>query len=412
MIKLLEHGYNWAAHQGPEKPVRSPNPFVAIDDETLRDGLQGAQLDAHPSTGQKKIYLENVDKFVEHADIGFPGSESEHQKELEELIRFTQDRRMNMTLSVAGRGSAESDIKPIAELAHKTGYSLEADLFLDGSIYRSTLEKWDRQEKFKQLAGNIAFLKSQNLPVMFVPERATSTPPDELFEICKIAIESGADRIALADTVGIAAQHGIQNLLRWSFAELGAQYPDIKWDAHFHNDRGLATANCLVAAHEGIDRVHTTVFCLGERPGNADLGQVLLNFNLAGYRDTDLRELTPFMQLASDLLKFPIPVNAPVYGDSAHKTASGVHASALFKEQANEGQHTIYLAYPPESVGSKPGVEIGPFSGAANVRYKLRDLGLPATDEKIQEILTEAKHSRGILPDSTIFQIVKRNGHK
>lgn len=395
--------YNWSRHDGPIQPVCLPKKSVEIDDETLRDGLQGTQLDSHPTTSQRQTYLLLANKFVDHADIGFPGGEGDHKEQIAELIKFSLDKGLDLSLSCAARAAVESDIKPIIDLSHQSGgYPLEADIFLDVSEYRAALEGWDRKEKLSALAGNIKRLKKHNLPVMFVPERATSTPPEELLEACKIACDLGVDRICIADTQGIAASRGITNIFRWSLEELGSQYPNVKWDGHFHNDRGLGLANCITAVDEGVDRVHATSFCIGERSGNVDLAILLLNLNMAGFREDDLTGLRKFTQLVSNLLSYEIPPNMPVYGEGAFSTASGVHASAVDKEAMSDGIHRTYFPINPNLVGGKARVEVGPFSGSANVIFKLREMGIYPDDDVVKKILMEARKGRNLLSDTTI----------
>src|SRR3989344_395755 len=406
--------YDWSKHDGPSSPVKVPSSYVEIDDETLRDGLQGIQLETHPSLENKRIYLRLASQFVDHADIGFPGSEDQHRNEIAQLIAFVQDKKLGLTLSTAGRGAVESDIMPIIQISHELdGYPLEADIFLDGSHLRAQVEGWDRKEKLDQLKTNLKLLRQHNLPVMFVAERATSTSPEELAEIFGIAADLGVDRLCVADTQGRADHRAISNIFRWSFNEF-AKYPNVKWDAHFHNGRGLGISNCLIASEEGIDRVHVTSFCIGEGPGNADLATLLVNLNLSGYRNTDLRELNHFSQVASELLNFPIPSNAPVIGKSSFATGSGVHAAALYKEATRNGSVGIYFPFPPGDVGASPDVKIGPFSGAHNVYMRLEKLGIEPTEEVVQAILNEAKSQRKLLTDETIKGISQQflNGVK
>src|SRR3989344_3029464 len=126
--------YDWSNHEGPTSQVKASVFPVEIDDETLRDGLQGIQLESHPSLEKKRIYLRLASQFVDHADIGFPGSEELHKKEIAQLISFVEARNLGISLSAAARGAMKSDIEPIIDISHGLdGYRLEADIFLDSS---------------------------------------------------------------------------------------------------------------------------------------------------------------------------------------------------------------------------------------------------------------------------------------
>ncbi len=409
----VEGIYNWAKHEGSPSPIRTPRADLEIDDETLRDGLQGIQLEQHPTTESKRIYLLNAAPFINHADIGFPGPQESRKKEVADLINLVIGNNLKITLSAAGVAArpVEEAINPIIDLSHQfDGYPLEADLFWDASSYRSDVEKWDRAEMMQRIKLNIQLLKNHNLPVMFVPERATDTSPAELAEVLTMAADLGVDRICIADSRGIANERATRNILRWSFEEIGSKYPDIKWDLHQHNDKNLGVSNCLIAAEEGIDRVHATAFCIGERAGNVDLLILTLNLNEEGYRnDRNLVNVDRFAHLASDVLNYPIPANTPVYGDDAFASGSGIHASAIGKEQQLGRDYLLYFPFNPETVGRKPRIEVGRMSGRSNVQFKLRELGILETPELVADILDAAQEGTGYLSNTTIRGIAQRH---
>lgn len=396
--------YDWSKHKGPTEPVRLPSASVEIDDETLRDGMQGTQFENQEeiSPDANKQYIQIAAPFIDHADSGFPGSHENHRDRIKDVIRNSLTKGLGTTFSCAARGSAMEDIRPIIEISHQLdGYPLEADIFLDSSTYRAKAQGWDREEMLLRLKDNILLLKQHNLPIMFVAERATATPPDELHDALKMAADLGVDRLCIADTQGRADHRGVVNIFRWSFVNF-SNYENIKWDGHFHNDLGLGAANSLAAVYEGANRVHATVIGIGERSGNVDLATMLVALQTRGFIDKNLQGLTEFYKKASEMFKLSIPVNLPAVGDSSHGTSSGVHASAIESEQNEQVAENIYFAYPPELVGARAKVEIGPMSGGANVRLKLRDLGIPSCQELEIELLKHAKEKGVILNDDTI----------
>jgi len=86
------------------------------------------------------------------------------------------------------------------------------------------------------------------------------------------AINTGVDRLRLADTVGVATPSEIAELVR-SIQVVGS----VEIGVHMHNDFGMATANSLAPLDAGADWADVTVLGLGERAGNARLEE------LAGY---------------------------------------------------------------------------------------------------------------------------------
>lgn len=406
--------YDWRQHEGNlEKPVRVLRSPIQIDDETWRDGMQGTQAAHHPNTDQKSTYIKSAADFgyVDHLDIGFPASGPTHRKEMVDLVNFSTTRKLPLTFSAAGRGAAIDDGKSILEVAQKTGNPLRADLFLDASSMRASVEGWDRDEKLRQTMKNIAFLKKEGLPVMFVPERASVTSPQELFEVCTMAAEEGVDRIAIADTTGVLDPIGTQKLLREVFENIGKRYPKIKFDFHEHNDLGMATGNCIVAAMEGVDGLHATARGVGERAGNTKLEELLVVLDIKGLRKIDGSHIQEFAQMAADILGLPIAPHEPIVGQRSTETASGVHASTYEKVRKGENLPDIYFPFHPEDYGLRPLVKVGPLSGLANVYALCERLGIKdVTEERARELLDIAKNEWRLLSEQDIRSIIGRNG--
>ena len=405
--------YDWSDHESPEKPVRIPVQIIKIDDETLRDGLQGTQLEQSITLNEKIIYLELAAPFVDHFDVGYPNSHKNQLNDALQVISHGLERNLRTTYSMAGRAPVWTDLHPMVEIFKQVehrldnGLTVRADIFFDSSSRRAKIEGWDREEMLSAIEANIKTLKQHGLRVMYVAEMATITPPNQLKESFERAINAGADVLCIADTTGIADQKAMRNISRWSLEEIGRVYEHIEWDAHCHNHLGLAVANSLTAVEEGFNEVHGTVLWLGEGPGNADNANLLTVLVVKGYLDRDLRGLKKFYAEASDLFGIPIPTSAPVVGRSAHRTSSGIHARAIEKQRETEESGNIYFAYPPEIVGDAASAEIGPSSSPANVRLKLLTWGIIPDDETIENLLEEAKRSGRILSENTISRITR-----
>jgi len=194
-------------------------------------------------------------------------------------------------------------------------------------------------------------------------------------------------------------------------SEVVGKNPNVKIDWHGHNDRGLGVANCIVAAEEGIDRVHATTLCIGERAGNVDLAQLILNLNLEGFRCDNLTRLQQFAEYSAKILNMTIPINAPVIGESAHTTSSGVHADAILKALAQRNHalaSEVYFAYDPARVGREIEIKIGPMSGKSNTKFVLEKLGVKPTEERIAAVLTAAKAGNRVLSNQEVIAIAQR----
>lgn len=402
--------YNWNKHAGSSVPVKPANTHVEIDDETWRDGMQGTQVEAHPNMAQRIQYFDIASRlgFIDHADIGFPASGKAHRDSMIGIIKHVQDKKLGITLSAAGRGNMVDDVRAILEVANATGYPLEADLFLDPTRYRAMRQGWDRNQMFADLIDNIKLAKSEGLPVMFVPERASSAFPEELIEVCKIAADLGVERIGIADTTGVLTPFGTSQILREAFQTIGGKYPDIKFDWHQHEDLKMGIANCIVAAQEGVDRLHAAARGIGERAGNVNLEQLLVVLNLQGLRVGDMTKIQEFAQMAAEILRVPILSHEPIVGERSTETASGIHANAILREQGQLGP-SMYLPFHPEDVGLVQHVRIGPLSGLANVYAFCTESGIPdVTEEDAKEILQVAHERWGLLTAKDVKSILGR----
>ncbi|NIP78089.1 MAG: 2-isopropylmalate synthase, partial [Gemmatimonadetes bacterium] len=98
----------------------------------------------------------------------------------------------------------------------------------------------------------VKFAVGEGLDVMYVTEDTTRAPPETLKQLYGTAIECGARRICLADTVGHATPNGVRQLVRFVRREIiEPSGEDVKLDWHGHRDRGLALPNALAAVEEG-----------------------------------------------------------------------------------------------------------------------------------------------------------------
>jgi 2-isopropylmalate synthase len=235
--------------------------------------------------------------------------------------------------------------------------------------------------------------------------------PDTLERLFIAAVEEGADRLVLCDTVGHSTPSGVRNLVGWTIAlleRLGVR-DRVKVDWHGHDDRGLSLVNGLVAAQAGADRVHGTVLGIGERVGNTPLDLMLVNLRLMGGTQHDLAPLAELTKLVSRACVRPIPVNYPVFGEDAFRTGTGVHAAAVIKAQSQGNDwlaDRIYSGVPAGWFGLKQEIQIGHQSGISNVRFWLKERGIEATDGVVDAVFAAAKATNRMLSDAEVMAAV------
>ena len=105
----------------------------------------------------------------------------------------------------------------------------------------------------------------------------------------------------------------------------------------------------------------------------------------------------------------PVPVNYPVIGDDAFRTATGVHAAAVIKARKKGDDwlaDRVYSGVPAAMVGREQKIEVGPMSGESNVEFWLRSRNIEPDAAKVEMVLAAAKASDHVLDDLEIENIL------
>lgn len=398
--------YDWNSCRGPEIPAGHR---VALNDETLRDGLQNPSV-RDPSIGEKIEILHLMESLgIETVNIGLPGAGQRAYADTEALAREIVNSRMKIRPNCAAR-THKNDIKPIIEISQRVGTPIEAATFLGSSPIRRLVEDWTVEHLLRITEEAVRFAVDGGIPVMYVTEDTVRTDPETVKALYSEAIRCGARAIVLCDTVGSATPEGSFNLVKFAVDEVVKPSGEkIRVDWHGHNDRGLAVANSLSAAAAGADQIHAAAISLGERVGNTPMELMLVNLRLLGLIDRDLSNLKKYSDAVAAATRTPIPANFPVVGRDAFRTATGVHASAIakaFKKNDPELANAIYSGVPSHLFGLEQVIEVGPLSGKSNVIFWLEKRGLPVTDELVERIYSAAKASDHVFSEKEITALV------
>jgi 2-isopropylmalate synthase len=384
---------------------------VTFFDETLRDGLQNPSV-RDPSIEDKLRILHLMDDLgIDEADIGLPGSSKRAFEDVLRLCKEITDCKLKIRVACAGR-TVVSDITPMIEISQRAGIPVEVYAFIGSSPIRQFAEDWDAESIAKKSAEAIDVAVKAKLPVAYVTEDTTRSRPEVLSTLFKTAIDHGATRLCLSDTVGHATPDGVRNLIRFTqsiIAGTGAKGIGIDW--HGHNDRGLSLENALWALEFGADRVHGTALGIGERVGNAPMELILLNMKLLGLLDRDLTKLMEYCKAVAEAVGWNVALNYPLVGRDAFRTATGVHAAAIIKAMQKGDAwlaDRIYSGVPAGMFGRKQEILIGFMSGASNVNYYLRERGLEPDETLTKEILAAAKALDHIMTEEEVMAVVKR----
>lgn len=399
--------YDWNVKGHTRSPAMRR---VDLHDETLRDGIQCPSVH-DPDIDTKKQVVRLLDEVgVYSVNVGLPGAGPRAVADSTELVEVIRDEKLAIKPGCAAR-THPNDIAPIVDITQRTGVPVEVMTFLGSSPIRMYAESWD-EDKLEQLTRTAVKMGVEGgCPVSFVTEDTIRSHPTTLRRLFDAAVEEGATRLVLCDTVGHATPDGVYNLVHWVddlLVGLGAR-ETVQIDWHGHNDRGFGLINGLAAIEAGADRVHGCVLGVGERVGNTPIDLMLVNLKLWGSEDSDLSALSELCQVISDACHVPIPVNYPVFGRDAFRTGTGVHAAAVIKAEKRGDtwlSDLIYSGVPASWFGREQEIEIGHQSGMSNVKYWLHKRGLPVDDALVQAIFDHAKTTNRLLEDSEVMAVV------
>jgi 2-isopropylmalate synthase len=397
--------YDWNAIN---PALEKPNRRVSFDDETLRDGLQSPSV-REPEIGQKLelLHLMN-DLGLDTADIGLPGAGGTHAAGVERLAREIAEQRLKITPNCAARTHL-NDIRPIVDISQRAGVAIEACTFLGSSPVRFYAEGWTLDKLLELTETAVTFAVNAGLPVMFVTEDTTRAAPDVIRALYTTAIRCGARAVCVCDTVGHSTPDGARAVVSFVKSIIEEQGEKVRLDWHGHQDRGLGVINSIAAIQGGADQVHGSALGVGERVGNTPMDQLLVNLKLMGWIDNDLSKLGQYCKQAAEAVGWNIPLNYPVFGRDAFRTATGVHAAAVIKSLKkgdNELADLIYSGVPAGLFGLKQSVEVGPMSGKSNVIYWLESRHIEATDERVNRIYEYAKQAHAVLEENEVMALV------
>ena len=386
---------------------------VRLTDETLRDGLQSPSV-RDPSIEQKIEILHLMESLgINTLDLGLPGAGARAVEHVTALAHEIVANKMKITAYCAAR-TVESDIRPIAEIVQKTGLPIEVAAFIGSSPIRRYAEGWDGDFLLQTTEKAVKYAVSLGLEVMYVTEDTTRCDPATVKQLNSAAINCGARTLVLCDTTGHVTPVGAAALVKFVLEEVVKPSGEkIRVDWHGHCDRGLAIANSMAALVAGAGCVHATALGIGERVGNTQMDQMLVNLKLMGVAPWDRQDLTKLKQYCeavSVATGVPIPANYPVVGGDAFRTATGVHAAAVikaYKKKDIELANAVYSGVPSHYFGLEQVIDIGPMSGKSNVLFWLERRGLPASDEVVERIYKRAKGSDHTLTEGEILECVQ-----
>ncbi len=346
---------------------------IVLWDETLRDGEQMPGV--HFSPEEKLRIAERLsDAGVPLLNAGIPVVSEEEAR----AVKLVADAGLRAKVLAAGRTVA-GDVDAVV----RSGATHIAIFVAASNVHLRYKLKMTQDEVLQASVTTVRQAKDAGLHVAYVTEDTVRAPFDFVERLYRAVQEAGADRLVVADTVGIMTPL----TFRWYLEEFVRRVRPKDLSVHCHNDFGLATANTLTAVECGATAPHVCVNGLGERAGNASLEEVVMGLESlygvkTGIRTESLYELS---QLVEELSGVPIAANKALVGYNAFSHEAGIHTHGILANTLT------YEPLQPEVVGRRRQMILGKHTGKAALVEKLKERGITAPDPLLLELLRQVK---------------------
>jgi isopropylmalate/homocitrate/citramalate synthase len=365
---------------------------VGFYDTTLRDGEQTVGVVLDP---QQKLELARglAEAGVERIEAGFPRV-SEEDYEAVRLIAAA-----GLPAEIWGFSRAvPADVEALVELGVRAAV-------IEAPVSELKLEALgvDREAMLERIVYAVSYAVEQGLTVAFFGVDGTRADPGYLETVYRTAAEAGAQEAVVVDTLGIASPDAVADLVGKARGWLG---PGVPLHFHGHNDFGLATANAIAALRAGARWIHGTLNGMGERAGNANIGEIALALRALYGVETgvDLARLRALSDRARELSGYELEPWKPLVGENLFRRESGAVASQFHDPPAIE-------PYSSELVGAERGIVLGKKSGLDSIRIKAEELGLEVPEERRAELLAAVKRlgaeRRGLVTDEEFRRLAE-----
>ena len=365
---------------------------VGLYDTTLRDGEQTVGVVLDPE--QKLEIAKLLDELgIDRIEAGFP--------------RVSQDDWDAVKL-IAGAGLRAQ----VWGFSRAVPADLEAlvELGVPASVIESPISDLklnaigvDREKMLGRITSAMRFAAEHDIHAAFFGVDSTRAEPDFYERVYVSAVEAGAKEVVVVDTLGIASPEAVAELVGKTVEWVG---PGVPVHFHGHNDFGLATASAVAAVRAGATWIQGTINGMGERAGNANLGEVALTLRALYGVESNLRleRVREVSARVQELSGYSLEPWKPVTGETLFRRESGAVASQFHDPPSIE-------PYSSELVAADRGIVLGKKSGLDSIRIKAEELGIDVPEETRAEVLARVKEhgmrKRGLVTDDEFRELVE-----
>jgi isopropylmalate/homocitrate/citramalate synthase len=252
----------------------------------------------------------------------------------------------------------------------------------------------------RRIREAVAYAVENGIKVAYFGVDSTRADPDFFDEAYAAAVEAGASEVVVVDTIGVAGPDATYALVERTLAL------EVPVHFHGHNDFGLATANAIAAIRAGARWIHGTINGMGERAGNANIGEIALALRgLYGVETKlDLARVRELSERVRELSGYELEPWKPLVGENLFRRESGAVASQFHDPPAIE-------PYSSELVGAERSIVLGKKSGIDSIRIKAEELGLDLDEDRQRELLERVKklgaEKRGLVTDDEFRELAQ-----
>jgi isopropylmalate/homocitrate/citramalate synthase len=372
--------------------VNTPYAFeaeVGFYDTTLRDGEQTVGVVLDP---QQKLAIARglAGAGIERIEAGFPRVSEDDWEAVGLIVEA------DLTAEIWGFSRAvRADVEALVELGVKASVieSPISDLKL-GALGVS------REDMLGRIREAVSYAAENGITVAYFGVDSTRADPAFFDEAYRAGVDAGAAEVVVVDTIGVATPEAVHELVGRA-GELG-----VPVHFHGHNDFGLATANAIAAIRAGARWIHGTINGMGERAGNANIGEVALALRALWGVETklDLARVRELGERVRHLAGYELEPWKPLVGENLFRRESGAVASQFHDPPSIE-------PYSSELVGAERSIVLGKKSGIDSIRIKAEELGLELSDEAQRELLEAVKRrgaeKRGLVTDDEFRDLAR-----
>jgi isopropylmalate/homocitrate/citramalate synthase len=384
----------WVSELNARPEIRGPfrrSQPVRFYDTTLRDGEQTVGVILSPQ--QKLEIARQLDELgISRIEAGFPRVSPDDA----EAIRLISAANLRAELWGFSR-AVRADVDELVRLGVRASV-------IEAPTSNIKLQAYgiSRDEVLRRIEDAVSFARQNGITVAYFAVDGTRTDLDFLKRAYMAALQAGVAEIVVVDTIGACGPEAAEFLTREVCSWVGPNVP-VHW--HGHNDFGLGTAAAIAAVRGGAAWVQGTINGMGERAGNADIGEIALALHCLYEVPValDLSKVRQVSQVVCRAAGYQLEAWKPLVGENLFVRESGAVASQFHIPEAIE-------PYSAELVGADRRVVLGKKSGLDSIGIKARELGLSVPADARAAVLAEVKKraiaKRGLLSDDEFREIV------